>query len=219
MKIINLLILLSLTCFLFAGVSSQQDKKNIEYLQMLDKNITGTIEVLSTFNDALDAIPFEVTGMNAFSQFLMELTMECSNIKKDISDSYELSRNDREEMIYVLISSLNPEVKRLPFDISKQRDYQNKQIALVMRGRIKKHILETQKKIFTEEAAVLESKTFNKYFFNLHSQHFMYQLMMDYLEPSEKLSKENRDFLITMVQAVEDDLMEGKPPQEGGEEE
>jgi hypothetical protein len=204
--------ILMISSLLHAKISVKQDSRNFDYLQFLDENLTGTIEVLSTFNSTLDKLPADIKGVNAFSQFLMSLTMECSNLKKEIATSYQLSFTEREELIRVLISSLNPEIKWFPFEISREQDEQNQQIAQIMQGRFREQISHLRQQIFKEEAGILEAKTFYKYFFYLHSQHFMYKLMMDFLEPSENLSRENRDYLIKMVRAIEDDLMNEKPP-------
>jgi len=213
MKVFKTLIFVFLfSSLLQAKVSIQQDSNNFDYLQYLDENLTGTIEVLSAFNNTLFSLSTEIKGVNAFSQFLMNLTMECSNLKKEIANSYQLSSTDREELIRILISSLNPEIKWYPFEIDKEQDEQNRQIAHIMKGRFREQIARLRQQIFKEEAGILEAKTFYKYFFFLHSQHFMYQLMMDFLEPSENLSRDNRDYLIKMVRAIEDDLMNEKPP-------
>lgn len=210
-----IVLLLSINCA--AKIEPEQDGRNLEYLQILDQNINGTIKILTAFNDNLDKIPTDITGTNTFSQFLMELTLECSNLKKQILESNELNANEREELIKLLVSTLHPDINWFPYVINQDKDEQNKQIALIMRRRIKEHIITTQKKIFEEEKGILESKTFHKYFFSLHSQHFMYQLLMDFLEPSDKLSKDNRDYLIKVVRAVEDDMMSNSAAENGGE--
>ncbi len=191
-------------------ISKQQNKLNIEYLEQLDANINGTLKILTAFNTSANKMPDLITGLELFSQFLMELTLECSNLKKNMAESQDLEPMDREILIQMLISTLNPDIKLIPYYIDQSKDDQNREMMKIMHARIVEHIVNLQKKILQEEQGIVESETFNKYFFNLHSQHFVYQLLLDYMEPSEKLSKDNRNYLVKMVRTLEDILIEKK---------
>jgi hypothetical protein len=149
----------------------------------------------------------------------MELTLECSNIKKNISSASEMTAEEREIQIQEMIESLNPSVEYLPFYIDNSKDQQNRELIKIMQNRLIEHVLELQKKILAEEKGIIESETFNKYFFNLHSRHFMYQLLLDFLDPSDKLSRDNRNYLLSMTRALEDLLMEEEMPSKGDQNE
>ena len=215
MKKIFLIIitLISLNAFA-AKVSSQQNKLNKEYLTLLDLNIGGTIKLLSSFNTILDSLPDQITGTQLFSGFLMDLTLECGNLKKHIALTETMKSAEREEMIQVLIATLNPDIEYLPYSVSKEQDEQNRQILAAMHIRFKNRLFALQKEILREETLILESGTFNKYFFNLHSQHFMYELLMDFIEPSGNLSRENRNYLIQMATQLEEMMAESLLPTE-----
>lgn len=200
------LMLSAVTCF--AQISRAQNNK--EYLLQLDRNISGTIQVLTTFNKTLDNLPDHIKGKTAFSVFLMEMTMECGGIKKDISSSRDFSAADREEMIRNLIANLNPEVPWFPYYINKDKDGQNRELTVILKKRLIDHVLAVQKEIMQQEAGIMESGSFHKYFFHLHSEHFMYQLLLDFIEPAEHLSADNRDYLIKMVRHIEDSLIKAK---------
>lgn len=202
-KLIVFFMLYSITVFPALCISTAQDQNNKDYLDQLDRNISGTIQVLSSFNEMLENLPEQIAGTDAFSQFLMELTLECSGIKKQIARSEALTAGEREELINLLILNLNPEVKWFPVLISEEEDEQNKQMIKIMLRRIIGHVLALQKEILREEEGILASGTFHKYFFSLHSRHFMFQLLLDFLEPSDDLSPKNRDFLIRMVRRIE----------------
>jgi hypothetical protein len=192
----------------WAQISRAQDNK--EYLLQLDRNISGTIEVMTTFNETLINLPDHIKGKTAFSVFLMEMTMECGGIKKDISLSWDFSAVDREEMIRNLIANLNPEVPWFPYYINNDKDRQNRELTVILKKRLIEHVLAVQKEIMRQEAGILESGSFHKYFFHLHSEHFMYQLLLDFIEPADYLSADNRDYLIKMVRHIEDSLIKAK---------
>ncbi len=206
--ILTFIILITTICS--AEIDIVQDELNREYLLLLDQSITGTIEVLSAYNEMLMNVPDLVTGKNPFANLLMDYTLDCSSIRNEIADSEDLSAPEREILIRLLINMINQEVKWIPVDIGFEKDQENREIARIMGIRFKKHIIDLQKEILLEEAGIVESGTFHKYFFNLHSQHFMYLLMMDFLEPSGKLSRENRDFLLKMVRYIEAEMMSKK---------
>ncbi|MFC1898588.1 hypothetical protein ACFLYJ_03345 [Candidatus Cloacimonadota bacterium] len=213
-----LIVLTTLNLSAQEKISNQQNKNNLEYLEQLDANLTGTIQMLQAFNKSATIMPDFIDGANLYSQFLMERTMDCSNLKKNIADSQDLEPMDREIVIELLISFLNPDVKLLPFQIDEDKDLQNRALIKVMHKRIVDQVVDLQKKILNEEQGIVESETFNKYFFNLHSQHFVYQLLLDFMEPSEKLSKDNRNYLLTMIRTLEDMMMDEKIPEENSKE-
>lgn len=189
-------------------ISQHQDENNSSYLQQLDANINGTLQILTAFNTAANKMPDLVTGLDIYSKFLMELTLECSNLKNSIAVSAEMTAEEREILIQDLIASLNPSVKFLPFFIDDKKDEQNRELMQIMHKRVIEHVVDLQKKILQEEKGIIESKTFNKYFFNLHSQHFLYQLLLDFMEPADKLSRDNRDYLLKMTRELEDMMLE-----------
>jgi len=215
-KIILLILTIFFSNFLFSEVdiSKKQNKLNDEYLQELDLSLIKTIDLLAVFNETSKKIPETVTGVNIYRKFLMEMTLECSNIRQKIAGSEKKNSMEREILIQMLISSLKPDVQFLPTPIDDKKDSQNKQLLEIMNTRIQKHISVLRKSILDEEKGVLESGTFNKYFLDLHSKHFMYILLLDFLKPVEKLSKENRAYLLIMVREIEDFLIEEKNMEE-----
>ena len=211
-NLISLIICFCLAVHLYAqqNISKQQNQKNIEYLTQLDANINGTLQLLSAFHDTAGKMPDSITGLDLFSRFLLELTLECSKLKKSISAAGEMSHQEREIQIQRLISTLHPNVAFLPFHIDRNKDEQNREAMQILHAGIIEQVIELQKKILQEELGIIESYTFHKYFFHLHSQHFIYQLLLDFIEPSEKLSEDNRNYLLRMARHLEASMQEEK---------
>lgn len=208
-KIYILLIIFSLCLSASAEqISKGQDELNKNYLIELDANLTQTIKILTAFNDTANKIPDSITGLGTYKKFLMEMTLECSNIKRNIQTSKEESSMEREVFIQTLISSLKPDVQFLPVIIDNKKDDTNRELMDIFFQRIQKHLSDLRKSILEEEKGVMESGTFNKYFLDLHSRHFIYLLTCNLIEPSESLSRENRDFLIKIIRNIEESLME-----------
>ncbi len=210
-KIYLSLIILSLCLSASAEqVSKKQDKLNKNYLIELDNNLTQTINIFTVFNDTANKIPDSITGIGTYKKFLMEMTLECSNIKRNIQNSKEESSMEREILIQMLISSLKPDIQFMPVIIDNKKDDANRELMDIFFQRIQKHLSVLRKSILEEEKEVMESGTFNKYFLDLHSRHFIYLLTCNFIEPSESLSRENRDFLLKVVRNIENSLMEEK---------
>ena len=200
---ITILVFFVLNIFGLEKITKKQNEQNTAYLNQLDANINGTLRILTAFNETTNKMPDLIAGLELFSRFLMERTLDCSNLKKSITESKEMNAEDRESLIQILIATLNPEVKYLPFHISEDVDKRNRESIKVLHAGIVDHVIELQKIIIQEEQGIIESETFNQHFFNLHSQHFIYQLLLDFLEPSQNLSKENRNYLLEMAKALE----------------
>jgi hypothetical protein len=208
LALIAVFIMLTFNMFGSETISKQQNENNIEFLKQLDANINGTLRILAAFNETTNKMPDLITGLELFSRFLMERTLDCSNLKKNIIDSKEMDPEDRETLIQILITTLNPEIKFLPFQITDDVDKRNREAMKVLHAGIVDHVIDLQKIIIQEEQGIIESETFNKHFFNLHSQHFVYQLLLDFMEPSQNLSKENRNYLLEMARALEEIMLE-----------
>ena len=69
-----------------------------------------------------------------------------------------------------------------------------------------------RKEIIIEEEKIIEIKTFDQYFFHLHSQQFIYQLVLNFLKPSDHLSRSNRAFLIRVAAEIEYNIINTEVP-------
>ena len=76
--------------------------------------------------------------------------------------------------------------------------------------RIKKYILFLQNEIVKAEKRAIENSSISQYYMNLHSQHFMLQLLSDYIANSDKLSNNNREYLLKIALSIESVLVPDK---------
>jgi len=206
-KITFFILLLLFICNLSSEISKTQNNMNLIFLRELDDNLLETIKVMDAYNQATRNIPFEVLGTEKYQKYLMEMTMICMNLRNDISNSVDLNSFQREAFIYDLINSLKPDVKELIDPITKQQDLKAKRYSKLIAKRLGEHIKELRQEILDEEEKIMQSKTFDQYFFHLHSQQFMYQLVLDFMKDAEYLSKENRAFLIRVASEIEYNIL------------
>lgn len=202
-KIVIIIFLATIFIGLNAEISKTQNKMNLIFLRELDSNLLETIKIMDVYNQATNNIPFEVLGTEHYQKFLMEMTMICMNLRNEIFSSIELNSERREIFIQELISSIKPDVKRISESITKQQDIQGMQFGKLFMQRINAHLKDIREEIITEEEKIMESKTFDQYYFHLHSQQFIYKLIIDFMQPFEHLSKKNRAFIIRIAAEIE----------------
>lgn len=213
-KLVITILLVTIFISLNAEISKTQNNKNLKFLRELDSNLLGTIKIMDAYNKATNNIPYEVLGVEHYQKFLMEMTMICMNLRNDISSSVELNSEQREIFIQELIGSIKPDVKKVCDTITEQQDKQGIEFCKLLTRRINAHLSDLREGIIDEEKKIIESKTFNQYYFHLHSQQFIYHLVMDFLKLSDNLSRLNRAFLIRVVSEIEYNIINSKLPKE-----
>ena len=213
-KIVIIIFLATIFIGLNAEISKTQNNLNLIFLRELDSNLLETIKIMDVYNQATNNIPYEVLGTERYQKFLMEMTMICMNLRNEISSSIEFNSEQREEFIHELTSSIKPDVKLISDSITKQQDMQGKQFSKLLIQKINSHLKDIRKEIIIEEEKIIESKTFDQYYFHLHSQQFIYHLIIDFLKPSKHLSKSNRAFLIRVAAEIEYNIINSEGPTE-----
>jgi hypothetical protein len=213
-KIVITILLTAMFIGLSAEISKTRNNMNLIFLRELDAKLLDTIKIMDAYNQVTKNIPFEVFGTERYQQFLMEMAMICMNLRNDISSSVELNSEKREIFIHDLIGSIKPDVKSISEPITEQQDLQGKQLSKLIEKKINKYLIDLRKGIILEEEKIMESKTFDQYYFHLHSQHFMYQLVISFLHPSQHLSRNNRAFLIRVASEIEYSIINSKGPTE-----
>ncbi len=211
-KIVLIFLLATIFIGLNAEITKTQNNMNLIFLRELDSNLLESIKIMDAYNQATDNIPYEVLGLEKYQKFLMEMTMICMNLRNDITSSIELNSEQREVFVKDLISSLKPDVKSITESITKQQDLQGKQFCRLLKQKINTHLKDIRKEIIIEEEKIIESKTFDQYFFHLHSQQFIYQLVLNFLKPSDHLSRTNRAFLIRVAAEIEYNIINTEVP-------
>ena len=211
-KLISIIMLLMLVNSIFSqNISDEQNIRNRQYLVNLELNVLETIDIMVMFNEASKQLPEDtINGINTYRQFLFDMTMECGNIRQDIKLSKDLSPNERENHIAMMFATIRPEVIYTHKKIDNSQDLKNRETINELHERIKKYILFLQNEIIKSDESVIENKSISKYFMNLHSQHFMFQLLSDYIANSDKLSHNNREYLLKIALSIENALVPDK---------
>ena len=213
-KIVIIIFLATIFIGLNAEISKTQNNMNLIFLRELDSNLVETIKIMDAYNQASNNIPYDVIGTERYQNFLMEMTMICMNLRNEISGSIELNSEQREEFIQELISSIKPDVKLITESITKQQDIQGKKFNKLFIQKINSYLKDIRKEIIAEEEKIMENKTFDQYYLHLHSQQYIYHLIIDFLKPSEHLSKSNRAFLIRIAAEIEYNIVNSQGPNE-----
>ncbi len=187
-------IIISTILLLFGlNLVAQNGDFDQKYLAEFDRNVVLTINVLTIFNDAVNGILIDLDGLGVYQKFLLEMTLECSSLRK-IADS----NADSDEIIKELILHLKPNAK-----MSKVIEPDRVRERLANYTELfEKQIFQLRKKIILEEKMILESKTFTKQFLDLHAKHFLYSLLLDFLKPAPYLSHENSALLLFTIQDI-----------------
>ncbi|MDP8268746.1 MAG: hypothetical protein P9L97_08470 [Candidatus Tenebribacter davisii] len=210
------LVILILTLLIFISVNAEinkvQNKKNIQYMNELDNNLVDTIKILDAFNKSTDNISYDIIGIERYQKFLMEMAMICMNLRNDITDSTQLNSEQRESFVHDIINLLKPDVETVPAIITEKQNEQGIEYCRLFTKRINSYLIKLLKDIVKEEEAIMETRTFTQHYFHLHSQQFMYQLVISFLKPSDYLSKENRAFLIRVISEIEYNISNSPDP-------
>jgi hypothetical protein len=206
------MILILFTNFLYPkNVSDEQDIKNKQYLVNLELNVLETIDIMVIFDDVSKQLPEDtINGINIYKQFLFDMIMECSNIRNDVKLSRNMSPNEREEHIAMMFATIRPEIIYKYKEIDNSQDLKNRETMNELHERIKKYISFLQNEIIKSDMSVIENKSISKYYMNIHSQHFMFQLLSDYIANSDKLSNNNREYLLKIALSIENVLVPNK---------
>ena len=211
-KLVVTILLIGMLFSLNAEISKTQNNKNLKFLRELDSNLLETIKVMDAFNKASNNIQYEVLGIEHYQKFLMEMTMICMNLRNDISNSVKLNSEQREIFVQELINSIKPDVKLVSESISEKQDKQGRQLSKILKQKIKVHLKELREEIIIEENKIIESKTFDQYYFHLHSMQFIYHLVLDFFKPSDNLSRSNRALLIRVATEIEYNIINSPEP-------
>ncbi|GEM_PF-2106061 len=186
-------------------VSEQQDAENQAFLSAVDKNLINTIRMLSAFEagaDRMDALK----GVPEYRQFLMNNTIECSQMRNIIQQAQKDTPVMRVSRVREIIETLNPGITFSYDAVTAEQDEENR-IFLAKFG----SVLVTEIKRLTElivqrEQTFEASQSIDKEYFNLHSHHYLFSMLLNVISPSKHLSATNRGVLAQIVHGVEAQL-------------
>jgi hypothetical protein len=210
MKAKIILVILTVSCILNAGIFVNQDDRNKEFMLELDKNILSSIMFLTTFNDGVKNMPEDVTGAETYKHFLMEMTIECSKFRESIRNSENMKKGERELQIKLMITSLKPDVVFDTGKVSKQKNEANIQRLDESEKMLKKMSEKAMKAMLGMEQEIVETRKIKQEYIAVHSQHFLYSLLLDFIDINDLMSKKNRNHLASVVKDMEMSFVQQK---------
>jgi hypothetical protein len=195
-------------CNLLAQDIEVSDISNKLFLKELDENIIGTIKILSAFNESANAMESTIKGNETLKKFLMDMTIECSKIRTQIKNSDNLLGEELEEEISWIIKNIRSDIKYDKHKIDDKKDVINIKTLENFDKGLNLTIAKIRKNIIIEEKNIIKEKQVTPKYFTMQSRHFLYSLLLNYVENGEKLSAENRDLLVYIVSLISRSLSE-----------
>ncbi|MCD4818634.1 MAG: hypothetical protein K8S23_08070 [Candidatus Cloacimonetes bacterium] len=198
-------------CNICAQDMSSSNIKNKLFLKELDENIISTIKILSAFNESANAMGNSVEGSENLKKFLMDMTMECSKIRKKIRNTDDLNNTELEEEIGWIIRNIRSDINYEYNKIDEKTDKNNRIALKNFHNGLERTLKKILKNIVIEEKNILKSQKITQKYLAMQSRHFLYSLMFDYVAIGERLSAENRDLLVYIVSLIHRTLSEAEP--------
>jgi hypothetical protein len=205
MKILFLLFFFFLLTILVLKATNlnEQSNKNQIFLQKLDENLLSTLHVLEVFNHTARNME-DVEGAAIYERFLLDVTMECGKIRSSITHAQ--TELNQEEAIKSIILTLRSDLNLQSNNANIHTDVANKIELERIKTDLIRRISKIRKEIVREEKQIWESKKISRNYLGYHSHHFLYSLLLNYLEASDYLSMQNRDFLKQIILIIMNSL-------------
>ncbi len=203
-----LIILLLVAMQIFAQeevITPEQDNMNKKYLIQLNDNLLTTINMLEAFNVQAREIYLIKQG-DVYNSFLLDLTMQCSNLIDKIRQAEVMPPLERELQIRALIATVKADVEYKPVIVSDEEQRQNSNYLSNVGKNLKAQITSVLQAIIKEEQVILDKGEVSDNYFRLHTHHFLFSLLEDFIIPSDYLSPENENYLALIVQSIDDAL-------------
>jgi hypothetical protein len=183
-------------------ITQEQDESNKKYLILLNDNLITTIDMLQIFNDKGQEIYLIEQG-DIYNSFLFDLTMQCSNLIDKIRQAETFGALERELQIRALIATIKADVEYYERTISDELQEQNSIYLMNVEKNLQAQTSSVLQAIIKEEQVILEKGEVTNNYFRLHTHHFIFSLLSDFIIPSDYLSRRNEDYLVQIVQSVD----------------
>lgn len=203
--IILISIVLGLLCLGAEKVNRAQDIENQAFLKALDENLINSIRMLSAFDAGADRMD-SFKGVPEYRQFLMNNTMECSQMRSIITAAEGAEATERNARIRELIETINPGISFEYKPVNDEQDQENRVYLARFGTLMMQEIKHLTGMIVERERTFAASGTLDQEYFNLHSHHYLYSMVLNLISPSKHLSKTNRAVLAHLVHGVEAQL-------------
>jgi hypothetical protein len=188
-------------------ISVEQDTNNRKYLISLNDNILTTIQMLQAFNYQGQEI-YLIQNGDYYNSLLMDFTMQCSNLIENIRQAEELNPLDRELQVRALIATIKPDVAFDETEISPKQKVQNRNFLKNTDLQLQYRLKSILAAIIEEEKEILNKGEVTQKYFQLHTHHFLFSLLEDFIAPSDLLSPSNEKYLIDIVQSIDEALQQ-----------
>jgi len=204
--IVLALIILSFT-YNFAEeiITEEQDSQNKKFLILLNDNILTTINVLEAFNEQASEI-YLIKNGEYYNAFLMDMAMQCSNLINEIRSADTISPLEREKLVRALTATIKPDVEFEIIGSDMELNIENGVYLTDVNTNLSRQLASLQKVIMNEEKIILQEGEVTQNYLRMHSHHFLFSLLLDFIEPSEYLSEINLNYLVEIVRSVDESL-------------
>jgi hypothetical protein len=201
--ILGLLMIFFASALVSQSISEKEDLENKVYLSALDKNVLNTVELLDAFKTGMKKMQEkEYDKVEYYKNFLEDVSNECFLIRDNIFNSVNMQPEQRSEVVKDVIKSLKPDVIYENKYIPAQQDRENSDYLDRISVKLMKKVNETLQNITKEEENIKKNEAISREYLKLHSQHFMYSMLLNYITPSEHLNKRNRNFLVKVAKEI-----------------
>jgi len=206
-KLIYLLVIITAFTAVSANeiISAEQDASNRKYLINLNDNILTTIQMLQAFNYQGQEI-YLIQNGDFYNSLLLDFTMQCSNLIENIRQADELEPLDRELQVRSLIATIKPDVEFDETDIDPKQKVRNRNFLKNADLQLQYRLKSILKEIVEEEEEILKKGEVTQKYFQLHTHHFLFSLLEDFVAPSDLLSASNENYLIAILQSIDEAL-------------
>ena len=196
-------ILISVLILISCNHSQKQEKANLTYLYQLNRNLLSTIDMLTAFNKIANNMGPEISGSDFFSQFLLESTIQVSEIIQLIRNAENREPEEIDNSIRDMMSILQPHEIQLPAKISKNQNEENLDYLKTLNQNLDFQIPTLLKELTKEEKIIAEIKKITPNYIRLHSHFFLFSVLKDFSEPQVYLSTMNRHYLVELSKAID----------------
>ena len=206
LKIVLALIILSFA-FNYAEdiITEEQDSDNKKFLILLNDNLLTTINVLQAYDEQASEV-YLIKNGEYYNAFLMDMVMQCSNLIDKIRNAEEMPDFEREKQIRALIATIKPDVEFLNNEIEVNRNKQNRNYLQDVNINLQSQTASILKALLKEEEIILQKGEVTQNYLRLHSHHFLFSLLNDFIEPFDYLSELNANYLAEIVRSVDEAL-------------
>lgn len=209
MRFLNIfLLMILLSSSLFAQdqvISEKQDEFNRKYLIQLNNNLLSTIDMLQVFNEKGQEIYLIKQG-ELYNSFLLDLTMQCSNLIDKIRQAEVMSPLARELQIRALIATIKADVEYNSEEVPEAQQRENSNYLTNVEINLNAQTASVLQAMVKEEKLILEKGEVTTNYLRLHTHHFLFSLLEDFIQPSDYLSPANENYLVQIVQSVDASL-------------